>query len=206
MDSPFAAVLSCALLRQWQTINKHGRNGNIYCVQISGVTRLPLSFYSFLLQYALWALSTFFYSNSGSSRSHSSHPWLHGCMFLLSETLYSSVKYFKNIYKIIIRSDAIVNPRAADAYTVWHGHNKSAHHKATWAQLTCTGVGGRTCLGLRAAGSQSAFLDSSGQLLDLLGYTMKQPPDTALSVELSFSLGHRDCRSQTQSIWSTSNG
>lgn len=128
------------------------------------------------------------------------------CMFLLSETLYSSVKYFKNIYKIIIRSDAIVIPRAADAYTVWHGHNKSAHHKATWAQLTCTGVGGRTCLGLRAAGSQSAFFDSSGQLLDLLGYTMKHPPDAALSVELSFSLGHRDCRSQTQSIWSTSNG
>lgn len=91
------------------------------------------------------------------------------CMFLLSEKLYSSVKYFKNIYRIIFKSETIMTRSAADAYTVWHGHNESAHHKATWAQLTCTGVGGRTCLGIRAAGSKSAFLDSSGQLLDLLG-------------------------------------
>lgn len=44
----------------------------------------------------------------------------------------------------------------ADAYTVQHGCNESAHRKATWAlPLTCTGVGGSTCLGQRDAGRNS---------------------------------------------------
>lgn len=92
----------------------------------------------------------------------------------------------------------IMKLSAADAHPVRHERNESAHRKATRAPLTCMGVGGSTCLGKRAAGSKSAFLDSSGQLLDLLGYVMKQSPDSALSFELSFSLANRNYRSQIQ--------
>lgn len=60
------------------------------------------------------------------------------------------------------------------------------------------GVGGSTYLGIKAAGSKSVFLDSGGQLLDVLSYIMKQSPDAALSFELSFNLGNRNYRSQIQ--------
>jgi len=66
------------------------------------------------------------------------------------------------------------------------------HHSLVWQ------LGGSTYLGIRAAGSKSVLIDSSGQLLDLLGYIMQQSPDTAFSFALSFSLGNKNYRFQIQ--------